>query len=885
MPLVSKIIPGFFGGVSQQSPALREDTQCEALTNGLTTMEYGLCMRPNTSYIATLYDGYQADLFTHVINRDSSEKYLVFIDTDDTDPIKVFKLDGTQCTVRYGILDADLAYTEDQSVLDYVNSATPKATFKATTIADYTIIVNKDIAPSMDTTLTPTQSPSAYAYVVQGGPGVTYKIYIDDAEEASYTTGLTDASTYTTDVVCTNLLNQLMTNLGGEITEVVSTATETQTVTTTFTLTQDCTVNWSIVDRDGASHKFWIKDAESNNLVYWIPGMQTYGSIWLTIGTYTVITQSSNGWSKLDRIITKVTYPTSGSWMIQRIGNTIAIQRQDSLDFAFKCVDGQGDTYMKGIKDTVQKFQDLPPNVIDGTVITVAGNADNLFSSYYVRYESVANQQNGIWTETIKPGIPFRFNSTTMPHRLVRTGTNQFTFAPILWEDRKVGNELTAPNPSFIGKAINDIFFHKNRLGFLSGENTVFSKAGEFFNYWPGTGMEVLDDDPIDIGVTSTQVNILYNAISFNKGLLVFSNQEQFVSTSGEQLFTPKTAAFLGTTKYHTNTDCRPIGVGSMVYFAVPSGSYTQIREYAVQPNSLIDDAIDITAHVPEYIPCNLKTMAIAPAKNILFCYSSEEPTTLYVYKYMWSNQQKVQSSWSKWTFDTLIADIMVIDNALYLVVAERGKSVLLKMDLERLKSGDLSFRVHLDKLAVVQGTYDGNTFTTSWTLPYDSSTLAIAVVKSDDGLSIPDAVKSESTPTLVTAPGDYSAVPCFIGVPYIMRYRFSEWFVRDRTTGIADTLNRLQIRTLTVTFSNTTSFHLEVKPNRNQAMSVYPFTGFILGQSQLGSPNLIADRETFLTMCSSKGTVIELVNDSYLPCELQTATFEGLYTIRARVL
>jgi hypothetical protein len=39
----------------------------------------------------------------------------------------------------------------------------------------------------------------------------------------------------------------------------------------------------------------------------------------------------------------------------------------------------------------------------------------------------------------------------------------------------------------------------RNRLGFLSDENVIFSRASEFFEFFPETITQVLATDPIDV--------------------------------------------------------------------------------------------------------------------------------------------------------------------------------------------------------------------------------------------------------------------------------------------------------------------------------------------------------------------------------------------------
>ena len=103
---------------------------------------------------------------------------------------------------------------------------------------------------------------------------------------------------------------------------------------------------------------------------------------------------------------------------------------------------------------------------------------------YYVKFKG--NQKTdgeGVWEETVRPGLYNEFEETVMPHRIVRTlsttdgdGDNIFTFyvGPIFWDNREVGDNLTNPTPALsIGKdpdqtnnskPIERVVFYRNRL-------------------------------------------------------------------------------------------------------------------------------------------------------------------------------------------------------------------------------------------------------------------------------------------------------------------------------------------------------------------------------------------------------------------------------------
>ena len=143
--------------------------------------------------------------------------------------------------------------------------------------------------------------------------------------------------------------------------------------------------------------------------------------------------------------------------------------------------------------------------------------------------------EEGQWEETVEAGIQFKFDYSTMPHVLIRQADGNFRFARVdgdtytisgtdytlpKWGERTVGDLDSAPNPSFIGSKINNVFFFRNRLGFLADDNVVLSRAAEFFNFFPETVLSVIDSEPIDVAASHTKVAILRTAVTVEQELV-----------------------------------------------------------------------------------------------------------------------------------------------------------------------------------------------------------------------------------------------------------------------------------------------------------------------------------------------------------------------------
>jgi hypothetical protein len=115
------------------------------------------------------------------------------------------------------------------------------------------------------------------------------------------------------------------------------------------------------------------------------------------------------------------------------------------------------------------------------------------------------------------------------------------------------------------------------------------------------------------------------------------------------------------------------VAAGPNVYFASEKQNNSDILEYFAQDYVTSNDADNITAHCPSYLPKNIIKIATASNQDLLFFLSSDERNAIYVYKYYWKGDEKVQSSWSKWTFGVeQIATMDVIEGKLY-ITSYRG--------------------------------------------------------------------------------------------------------------------------------------------------------------------------------------------------------------------
>lgn len=603
-----------------------------------------------------------------------------------------------------------------------------------------------------------------------------------------------------------------------------------------------------------------------------------------------------------DYIASQLFAGISVSGISKSLANSTIYLSSTTADFTLATEDGFNNGAMVGVKDRLQKFADLPANPsVDGIIVEITGTgagetATAPFDSYYVQFSTNNGTTGvGVWKECPAPGILSSLNPATMPHILVRESDGTFTFKQATYSPRVVGDDESNPFPSFVGRTVSDVFFFRNRLGLLADEAVIFSEAGKYFNFMRTTVTQLLDSDPIDVNASHTKVALLKHAVPFNKSLLLFSEQTQFVIDAGE-LLTPKSIGIKVSTEFPCNVAAKPVGIGRNIYFAVDKGEWSSFREYYADTNSLTNDSIDVTGHLPKYIPAGVFKISAAPNEDIISVLSSGDTSAIYIYKYFFANNDKLQSSWSKWSFgtDSTILNAEFIDSSLYLVINRADGVYLEKVAVSLGDIGvDEPYTVHLDrKVGLSSGalTFSGG-FTTInlTTLGYTPSTGNYQVVVKDHAtLKAGEIYDVIWDGTNAKVAGNITGSVLAFGRKYNFKYQLSTIALRSAQAGggqKSDTEGRLQLRKIAFNYADTGYFRATVTPSGRETYT-YIYSGKVLGEAAVvGRYSVSSGRFLFPIVSRNIGTSIVLENDSPLPSSFLSADWEGFYVKRSKAV
>ena len=412
---------------------------------------------------------------------------------------------------------------------------------------------------------------------------------------------------------------------------------------------------------------------------------------------------------------------------VTKLKSTLELSCTNS--FTITSSGGVSNEELVSFQDAVNNIAELPDQSIHGRIVKIT-NTISATDSYYVEF--VANNGvsgQGYWQETIAPNVSTSFDGSTMPHRLVNTALNTFTFGTIPWVAREVGDDDTNTAPSFVGSNINKTFFHSNRLGFLSGDNVILSEAGDYINFWARSALTQIASDPIDISCSSLTPTSLRNVLPVPQGLVIFSANQQFLMSADQGILTPTTTTIKSLASYECDEQIAPVDVGTNLVFASKTEGYTRVFGMLTRGQEENPDVADISRVVSDWIPDTVDTLVASPQNSFIGLYARTS-RDVYFYRFYNSGQDKdVMQAWFQWRLPGNVQFIAVDSDDLYIITYQGGQYGMLKTTLNQTPDNQIlvtnqgqTVQLCMDMYAVAgQVTYDANNNWSRCTLPFNN--------------------------------------------------------------------------------------------------------------------------------------------------------------------
>lgn len=584
--------------------------------------------------------------------------------------------------------------------------------------------------------------------------------------------------------------------------------------------------------------------------------------------------------------------------VVQR-DHVISVRRNDNTAFTLTCTESSGADTFFGLQTEVSDPADLPTRAREGTTVTIKGS-NQAEDDYYLRFTTNSGasigaflELDGIWEETTTSGQQHKIDPATMPHELVKSG-NDYLVQPLSWVERSAGDNDSNPVPHFIGQPITDMADFQERLCVQHGREFSASRTNDEFNFFNQTATQLLDTDPINLRATSTDNDAtLQYMVPFNKSLIMFGTNNAQYLISGETGLSPHTAAMSLTSEFEIDISVRPIPSGDNIYFTSNTGRYTQVHEMFVTGSSELHQRRTVTSHVPRYILGSAKLITTSDAANMVMVIA-DDLRTAYIYEYLWVDQKRVQSAWSRWTFDTDIISAQIDNNNLKIFLEHDNGSITIEdIQLDKTENTDIATTIHLDGWQNVTLT-DQTVF--QITTPHNPD--SIKVVQGAGGTHpgsriltdtvVQDVVSTGAVNTVtVTLKKSYTG-DVIVGAGYTSRYVPTMPIPKDQD-GVAITSSKLVIQDFVLSYTESGPFTVTRETPFSDPSTWWSlkYTGNTVGDPNftLGSLPIDTGEFKFPFSDDSRNSKIAIESNEHFPMTFTEIEWTGMMRTKSRRL
>ena len=547
---------------------------------------------------------------------------------------------------------------------------------------------------------------------------------------------------------------------------------------------------------------------------------------------------------------------------------------------------------MRVFQKTINEVTLLPNMCRHGYIVQVKNARMSEEDDYYLRFDG-ENQLDGAgaWTECAKPGIAKTL--TNMPLVIQRTATTTFTVKQFTYQDRRVGDDNTNPLPTFVGKRINKVLFHRNRLALLAGENVITSRPGTLGtpDFFIESALTVSASDPIDISAASMFPSDIFDGIEINAGLLVFSSNQQFLLASDDTVLNPDTAKLRSVSTYNYNIDMPPISLGTTIAYLDNSNKFSRMNQMANTAREGEPSIAEISKLVPTLLPKDLDLLTNS-RENGLILIGKTNTDIVYAYKYLQTGEKVQQQAWFKWKLNNPLLYHFIINDEYFFLDTDHFLQSLKLVESDTDPSfiqDDVGYQIHLDNHTTISGgSYNSTTNLTTfssvtWLPSVTTPNYSLALI--DINASAPRigryALPTLTSTTSFTVPGDWSGVTLHIGYLYEYLVEFPRIYPKKQIgeQSKADVNSSLIIHRLKLHFGKIGLYETTLtRVGKSDYTEVYESS--LLDEYEASdAPYLEEYIKTIPVYEKNKNVEIKLKSNHPAPATLRAMAWEGDYS------
>lgn len=888
MAAISQRFRGLIGGVSQQPDSLKIDGQLRECDNYYPDPTFGLLKRPGAKLIRKLN------------NANASGNYF-FLSKGDDD--KLVLQVGNNGSIR--LWDAQSGV--QQTVNTVSSSATAYAThvnkddLEVLQINDYVFVLNRSVYVEDEGINTPAQVPFGYVTLATIAYDTSYTVTIDGTA-FTYNTPTSSGSSLNANTIISNLVSAINGNPAYVATGVANFIHIRRANNADFSLE----ASGSITGTGLKAYKGAVTGIED------LPDQFLDGEV-IKIGAtqdtaaddYYLIFETSDGSAKGAGIWVETTGPsvpvgvdpTTMPHALIRESNGTYTFRELSETAAAAFVSS---TTVTGIPTAVsvtstgnarwsvgQRFA-----AYNGTGINLRLEVTSINAQREITGVSIVRAGQGYTALDVVENL----EGDTFTIDTVGSATiSGSTWATQYWGQRTVGDEESAPSPSFVGERITGISFFKNRLVLMSDENVVCSQAGAFLDFYPSTVITVVDSDPIDLSAGSRiKIEFRYG-IQQPDGLLMFADNAQYILQTRTEAFAPNTAELNSLSTFSHSGKIKPLDLGNTFVIIEQNSKSILVNELTLN----VDAAPlrrELTKIIPSYVPTGITSVTNTLSASLFGMVSVQQPDTLYLFRYYTQDQERLVASWFKWSFPGNLLMSEFSEDMMYGVIDTDSGVVLTHLNLlTESPGGAILFEDNYVDLRM--DLFDYNPYV-SYDAINDETRIhfkegaeianaqpCVVSISDNDSSYVQyptleyDALAPAGQQYYVTLPDDQTSIQFALGYQYTADARLPSFYVKKDK--ISDELNVPTLHRVRLYSYESGPFEITLNvPGRNQFSLTLPqLTATLSNANQ--APMLRNAENIIPIMARGSDVDLRIICNAPFPLALVNLTWEGTYNTK----
>ena len=234
---------------------------------------------------------------------------------------------------------------------------------------------------------------------------------------------------------------------------------------------------------------------------------------------------------------------------------------------------------------------------------------------------------------------------------------------------RLVGDADSNPTPAFFGKQVTWMGMFQDRLCVAAGNVINMSEVGNYLNFWRTQTLTVPDSDAVEIYALGSEADTIRASVIFDRSLLLFGDNQQY-SIDGRNPVTPSTGALIQSSSIEDAVACQPVVGGSFVFFGKKREGSAEVFQMEVGDVQDTSAFTGLGMQLSDYLPGAPSQILYVASPLTLFVRTSEAPHSVFVFRFIDQNRQRLLDSWSRFDYGPafgLILGMFYHDGAVYL--------------------------------------------------------------------------------------------------------------------------------------------------------------------------------------------------------------------------